>query len=308
MAEAKFILMDGKAVPFEDAKIHVLAPAITYAGMVFEGIRGYWSEERGLTYLFRLDDHLRRLQDSMRALRYGAFYSLEELRPQVEEAIRVNQFRETIHLRVMALITGVPPAITTSGPVSLVITAGAYTMKDWWEKGMSVSISSWQRVHESSTPPRVKTSANYTNGRLGMLQAHLDGYDATLMLTREGKVAEGPTATFFMKRRGKLITPAVTESILESITRETIIELASDVLNMPVEQRPVDRTELYTADELFFCGSGWEIVPITSVDRIPVGSGKPGPLAVRVRDTYMDVVNGRNQAYMHWLTPVQSKD
>jgi branched-chain amino acid aminotransferase len=304
MAEAKYILVDNEPVPFEQAKVHVLAPAITYAAMVFEGIRGYWSERRQQLYLFRLDDHLRRLQDSMRTMRYGAEYSLDSLRSQVIEAVRVNGFRETIHLRVMALVTGLPPSITTSSPVSLVVTAGVYPMKDWQTTGMSVGVSSWQRVHESSNPPRVKTSANYSNGRLGMLQSQLDGYDATLMLTRSGTVAEAPVATFFMVRRGRLVTPSITESILESITRETMIELATDVLGLPVEERPVDRTELYSADELFFCGSGWEVVPITQVDRIPVGGGRRGAITAQLREVYLEVVKGERPGYENWLTPV----
>jgi branched-chain amino acid aminotransferase len=224
----------------------------------------------------------------------------------VFEAVRVNEFRETIHLRVMAMVTGIPPSITTSSPVSLVVTAGVYPMKDWQKHGMSVGVSSWQRVHESANPPRVKTSANYSNGRLGMLQSQLDGYDATLMLTRDGTVAEAPVATFFMLRRGKLVTPAVTESILESITRETIIELAAQATGLPVVERPIDRTELYSADELFFCGSGWEIVPITSVDRIPIGTGAPGEVTAKIRATYLDVVTGVRPGYDHWLTPVWS--
>jgi branched-chain amino acid aminotransferase len=307
MAEAKYILIDGKAVPYADAKVHVLAPAITYAAMVFEGIRGYWNEQREEIFVFRLDKHLQRLRESMRVMRYGADYSLAYLHDQVLEAVQVNQLRETIHLRVMVMITGVPSSISTSSPVSLVITAGPYAMKDWQQTGMSVGISSWQRVHESSSPPRIKTSANYSNGRLAVMQALHDGYDATVMLTREGKVSEGPVATLFMKRRGQLVTPAMTESILESITRETIIELAANVLGMPVVERPVDRTELYSAEELFFCGSGWEVVPITSVDGIPVNGGAPGPLTARIRDLYLDVVRGNDTRYGHWLTPVWSQ-
>jgi len=307
MAEAGYILMDGVATPFSEAKVHVLAPAITYAAMVFEGIRAYWSETRGELFLFRLDEHLQRLQASMRTMRYGATYELDELRRQVLEVIRVNEFRETIHIRLMAMVTGIPPNITTSSPVCLVATAGAYTMKDWQSLGMSVNVSSWQRVHESSNPPRVKTSANYSNGRLGMLQAQLDGYDATLMLTREGKVSEAPTATFFMLRRGRLVTPSITESILESVTRDTLIELATRELGMPVDERPVDRTELYNADELFFCGSGWEIIPISSVDRIPVGTGRPGPVTAKVRSTYLQAVKGELAPYERWLTPVWAR-
>jgi branched-chain amino acid aminotransferase len=304
MAQAKYILGDNEPVPFAEAKVHVLAPAITYAAMVFEGIRGYWSERRQELLLFRLDDHLRRLQASMRTMRYDAQYSLESLRSQVIEAVRVNGFRETIHLRVMALVTGLPPSITTSSPVSLVVTAGVYPMKDWQSTGMSVGVSSWQRVHESATPPRVKTSANYSNGRLGMMQSQLDGYDATLMLTRAGTVAEAPVASFFMVRRGRLVTPSVTESILESITRETMIELATDAIGLPVDERPIDRTELYSAEELFLCGSGWEVVPITRVDRIPVGDGRPGATTARLRQVYLETVHGERADREAWLTPV----
>ncbi len=306
MSESKFILMDGKPVPFHDAKVHVLSPAITYAAMVFEGLRGYWSEKHKELFLFRLNEHNLRLQESMRIMRYGVKFDLDELRRQMIEVIQVNGFRETVHIRAMAMVTGVPPSITTSSPVTMAIHAGPYPMKDWQTSGMAVGVSSWQRIHESSNPPRVKTSANYSNGRLAMLQAQLDGYDAALMLTKDGTVAEAPVATFFMYRRGQLVTPSVTDSILESITRDTIIELSSDVLGLPVTQRPIDRTELYSADELFFCGSGWEVIPITSVDRIPVGAGKPGPITARIRDLYLDVVQGKKEEYMHWLTPVWS--
>jgi branched-chain amino acid aminotransferase len=304
MAEAKYILFDGQAVPYADARVHVLAPAIAYAAMVFEGIRGYWNDEHGQMYLFRLDEHLQRLRQSMRVMRYGVEYGLDALREQAIEAVRVNDLRETIHMRAMAMLTGTPPDITSRAPASLVITAGAYPRKTWWDTGMAVEVSSWQRVHESSNPPRVKASANYSNGRLAMLQAQENGYDGTIMLTREGRVSEAPVATVFMHRRGKLVTPSITEGILESVTRDTLIELARDELGLPVEERPVDRTELYSADELFFCGSGWEITPISSVDRIPVGGGKPGPLTRRVSDAYHDVTHGRNARYAHWLTPV----
>jgi len=306
VSESKFILMDGKPVPFHDAKVHVLSPAITYAAMVFEGLRGYWCEKHNELFLFRLNEHNVRLQESMRIMRYGVKFELDELRRQMIEVIRVNGFRETVHIRAMAMVTGVPPSITTSSPVTLAITAGPYPMKDWQTSGMSVGVSSWQRIHESSNPPRVKTSANYSNGRLAMLQAQLDGYDAALMLTKDGTVAEAPVATFFMYRRGQLVTPSVTDSILESITRDTIIELSADVLGLPVVQRPIDRTELYSADELFFCGSGWEVIPITSVDRIAVGTGKPGPITAKIRDLYLDVVQGNREDYQHWLTPVWS--
>jgi branched-chain amino acid aminotransferase len=304
MAEANYILMDGKAVAFSEAKIHVLSPAVAYAAMVFEGIRGYWNDECAEMFLFRLDEHLLRLRESIRTMRYDADFCLADLRRQVIELIRINDFRKTIHLRVIAAITGVPPTITTSSPVSFIVTAGVYPMKDWAHTGVAVGVSSWQRVHESSNPPRVKASANYGNGRLAALQAKIDGYDTPLMLTREGKVSEAPTATLVMRRRGKLVTPPVTDSILEGITRDTVIELAADVLGESVVERSIDRTELYSAEEIFLCGSGWEVVPVTSVDRIPVGNGTPGALTGRIQAVYSDVVHGRCEEYRNWLTPV----
>jgi branched-chain amino acid aminotransferase len=298
-----YVLMNGRPVPQEEAVIPVSAPAVAYASAVFEGIRAYWSERDRQMYVFRLDDHLRRLQFSMRAMRYDAEYDLATLRTQTLEAIRVNELRQDIHLRMTALVTGAT-AITTSGPVTLAITAGPYPPNQWVDRGMAVGVSSWQRVHDTSSPPRIKATANYSNGRLAMLEARQNGYDAALMLTREGKVAEAPVATCFVVRNGDVLTPACTDGILESITRSTLIELFRDEFRTVVTERSVDRTELYDAEEMFLCGSGWEVTPVASVDRIPMRAAAPGPVTRRIRDTYMHAVRGELPARKAWLTPV----
>lgn len=301
MGKEKYILLNGEAVPYADAKIHVLAPAVTYAATVFEGIRGYWDSDHKTMWLFRLDEHLKRLQMSMKIMRYGANFELADMAEQVIHIVRVNELAEDIHIRLLAMIEGTA-SITTSGTVAYAISAGPYPPNKWIDKGLAIGVSSWQRVHDTSSPPRVKATANYSNGRLAMIQAQADGYDASLMLTRDGKVSEAPVAAFFMIRGGVAYTPLVTDGILESITRDTLITLFREQLQIPVVERQIDRSELYTADEMFLCGSGWEIAPIASVDRVLVHDGKIGPSTQAIRALYREVVTARRPEYSHWLT------
>lgn len=303
MSKPAYILVDGELVPFDDAKVHVLSPAVTYALTVFEGIRAYWNEDTRELYLFRLEDHLLRLQRSMRMMRFAASYSVESMRQQILRLVRANNLKENIHLRVMAIVGG-DPSVSATGPVSFVVTAGPYPSTKWVDDGMHVQVSSWQRVGDMTNPPRIKATANYSNGRFAMLQAQADGYDSAIMLTRDGKVAETPVATLFLVRRGEIITPGVTEGILESITRDTLIQLLSERMDMRTVERQVDRTELYASDELFVCGSGWEVTPIATVDRIPVALSAPGPITRKIRDIYFEEVYGRAPQHPEWLTPV----
>jgi branched-chain amino acid aminotransferase len=303
MTGKAYILMNGEAVAQDRAVIPVTAPAVAYAGAVFEGIRAYWSERDRQLYVFRMDDHLRRLQFSMRAMRYEQEFTLEVLRGYVMKAIQVNGLREDIHLRMTALLTG-PTAITTSGPVTIAVTAGAYPRLQWVDRGMSVGVSSWQRVHDSASPPRIKATANYSNGRLAMLEARSNGYDAALMLTREGKLAEAPVAACFVVRNGQVLTPSCTDGILESITRETLMILSREELGTAVHERSIDRTELYDCEEMFLCGSGWEVTPVASVDRVPLRLTAPGPFTARIRDLYLRAVRGELSGRRRWLTPV----
>lgn len=305
MKQMQYIMMDGEVIPFNEAKLHVLSPAVTYAATVFEGIRMYWNEADQQLRIFRLNDHLKRLNHSIRMMRYDIEIDVEELIQQTITIIRKNDIRGDSYSRIMAMVTSEDhPNIGTSGPVSIAIAPGWHAGSSAWrEKGMRTSVSSWARINDRTHPPRIKATSNYTNGRLAMLDAKRSGYDATIMLTTDGKVAEAPIASIFMVREGKVITPAVTDGILESITRATIIELCQETLDLEVIERSVDRTELYTADELFFCASALEIAPIASVDDIPVVGGAPGHVTRRIRDAYETCVQG-NFPREEWFTAV----
>jgi branched-chain amino acid aminotransferase len=300
---SKYMLVDGAAVHTKDAVIPIGSPAVAYAAAVFEGVRAYWSDSDRQLYVFRLDEHLERLRASMRIMRFGVSYTMADLRAQVLQAIRVNELREDIHLRVVALVDG-PTDITASGTVRLAISAGPYPPNRWVDRGVAAAISSWHRISDASMPPRVKATGNYSNGRLAMLQAREDGYDVALMLSPEGKLAEAPVAACFMVRHGIVSTPLVSDGVLESVTRATLLDLFSEHLGTQVLERRVDRTELYDCDELFLCGSGWEITPVASVDRIGMLSGAPGPVTTQIRSLYMDAVRGRLDTRRGWLTPV----
>jgi branched-chain amino acid aminotransferase len=188
--------------------------------------------------------------------------------------------------------------------VGFTIAASPRERPKYAETGMSLGVSSWTRLSDNSCPPRIKATANYHSARLTQLQAKSDGYDAALMLTAAGKVSESPIACFFMVRDGRLITPGLGSGILESITRETILTLSQEITGKPVIERDVDRSELYFAEEAFLCGTGQEILPVTSIDRLPVGDGQVGPLTRKVQKAYFDAVRGITPDRHEWLTPV----
>jgi branched-chain amino acid aminotransferase len=173
------------------------------------------------------------------------------------------------------------------------------------EGGLRCCVSSWARTSDNAIPIRLKCGANYQNGRLAQLQAQADGYDAPIFLTRQGKVAEGTGASLFIVRKGALVTPTITSDILESVTRATLIEeVCPNVLGLDVVERDIDRTELYVAEEAFFCGTGYEITPITSIDRFPLGQGEVGSITRRLQAAYASLVRGTDRRYPEWRTPV----
>jgi branched-chain amino acid aminotransferase len=172
------------------------------------------------------------------------------------------------------------------------------------ENGVASKTSTWIRISDHAMSPRIKCGSNYQNSRLAILEAAADGYKTVLFINQRGKLSEGPGYCIFLVRKGVVVTPSVTSDILESITRLTLIDLFQKELGVDVEDREVDRTEMYVADEAFFCGTRMEIVPVTSLDRIPIGDGKPGALTKKVQQIYFDIVRGKTKRYAHWLTPV----
>jgi branched-chain amino acid aminotransferase len=301
--EPKFISFNGDLVPFSEARVHILTPGMKYGAGVFEGIRGYWNARRQEMFVFRLQEHLDRLQFSMEVMRIAHDLTNERLTEAVLEVVRANEFREDIHIRPLVWVDGQGDMLDT-GPVGWAVSALARPQSRFVTDGVNCAVSSWRRINDSAMPPRVKATGNYINSRLAGQQARLDGYDSVLMLTQQGYVAESHGACFFMIRNGKPVTPSVTSSILESITRATVIDLLEKLTGQQVEQRDVDRTEVYNAQEAFFCGSGYEIEPILTLDRHKVGAGTVGELTRQLQQQYFALVRGESNEHTDWLTPV----
>lgn len=301
MADPK-IWMNGKLVTQAEAVLPVNSAAVFYATNVFEGLRAYWNETDDQLYCFRLDEHFARFRESMKMMRFTVPYSDADLHAAVKATLTGNAFREDIHMHLVAYVAGA--GMEATSPTGLYINPRRRG-RIAEETGLRCCISSWARTSDNAIPIRLKCGANYQNGRLAVLQAKADGYDAPIFLNQLGRVAEGTGATFFMIRKGQIVTPPVTSDILESITRTTLIEkLCPEGLGMQVVEREIARTELYVAEEAFFCGSGYEITPITSVDRFPLGDGHVGAITQKLSTAYMNIVRGTDKRYPEWRTPV----
>jgi branched-chain amino acid aminotransferase len=303
MSELK-IWMNGRLVSQAEATLPVNSAAVFYATNVFEGLRAYWNGKDEELYCFRLEEHFARLRESMKMMRFTIPYSDEDLGNAVREVLAGNEIREDVHMHLVAYVLGA--GMDATGPTGLYINPrrrgriaeGA---------GLRCCVSSWVRTSDNAIPIRLKCGANYQNGRLALLQAKADGYDAPILLNQRGEVAEGTGASFFMVRKGKLVTPPVTSDILESITRATLIEeICPNLLGLEVVERDIARTELYVAEEAFFCGSGYEITPIVSIDRFPLGDGAVGPVTERLLTAYMNIVRGADKRFPAWRTPTYS--
>jgi branched-chain amino acid aminotransferase len=280
-----------------------------YAATVYEGIRAYWSDDRNELFIFRLGEHLERLQQSARLSRFALLETPAEIEAQLLGLIRANELREDLHVRILAYVTADDGLIDAVGPIELAIATmpmGRYPERGNAKTALDVGISHWQRLHDGAMPPRVKTSGNYVNSRLALTHARLSGYDDALLLDANGKVSEGPGYNFFMIRGGRVITPRVTQGILEGVTRATLIELFRAEHGIDVVEREIDKTEVMVADEAFFCGSGKEVRAIGSVDRHELSESAPGPVTRAIETTYFDVLRGLQPVYAHWLTPVWS--
>lgn len=301
--EKRKIWFKGDIVDSDMAMVNVLSPTSQFGLNVFEGIRGYWNEKDQQLYIFRLSEHLQRLFISCKLIGIRCPYSVEDLTNYLLETIRVNDYREDIAIRMTLFVDGEGTWSATE-TVEMFIAPVRKSRANFADlKGYAACISTWERISDNCLPPRVKAGANYINGRYGHLEARRNGYDLPIFLGNTGKVSEGAGSCIFMIRGNELITPPLTSSVLESITRETIIDLASRS-NIDVVVRDIDRTELYLADELFLCGSAAEITPIVSVDRIDVGSGIPGSVTRLLLKAYFDSVDNVGNMFSNWVTSV----
>ena len=300
--ELPYIWFNGELTPRAQATLPVGSAAVFYGTNVFEGLRAYWNDAEEDLYCFRLAEHFTRLRESMKMMRFTIPYSDDDLYEAVREVLTGNQVHDDIHMHMIAYVAGSGQDATE--PTGLYINPRNRGRMTAAGTGLRCCVSSWTRTSDNAIPIRLKCGANYQNARLALLQAQADGYDTPIFLNQRGKVAEGTGASLFIIRKGKLVTPTITSDILDSITRSTLIEqICPGLLGLDVVEREVDRTELYVADEAFFCGSGFEIAPITSIDRFPVGDGEVGPITTRLLDAYMHLVRGIDTRFPEWRTP-----
>jgi branched-chain amino acid aminotransferase len=302
----KYIFLNDELVPWEDAKVHVSTVAFKFGTAVFEGLRGYWNEDHQQMYLFQMDAHMRRLEYSQKFMRFEQVFDGAYVREKTIELLRANEFRATVHSMATVFVEGFGgPAV--SGPVGLAITAATRGGPGQLEEGCTAQVSSWQRVADNAMPMRVKCNANYQNGRLAGMQARADGYDTAILLNARGKVSEGPGMCFFMMRDGVASTPHTSSDILESITRSTVIDLLRES-GVEVQERDIDRSELAAADEAFFCGTAWEVTPVTAIDRLKVGDGEVGRVVRGLQERFFSVARGESADHPEWRTPVYTTD
>ena len=301
----KVVTINGNLMPLKDAKVSITAPGLSYAALVFEGIRAYWNKEHKQLYIFRLDEHLKRFINSMKLLKFIDYPNLSSIKADILQNIQANNYQEDIYIRLQGYIDEWGEMAVRS-PVSTSIVSYPRPRAIAFTEGKNFTISSWQRLDDNASPPRIKASANYLNSRLASIQAKESGYDGGIMLGPNGKVSEGPGGCIFLIRNGNLITPSITSGILESITRDSIIEIA-DTLKIKVQTRDVDRTELYIADEIFYCGTGQEIMPILSVDKMLAGEGIPGKITKTLQSEFTEIVRGNNPIFKSWISPTYKK-
>lgn len=303
------VWLDGRIVAAEEANLSVFTLTALRGTNVYEGMRAYWSEEKGNLFVWELDAHLERLFQSMRIMRMTPPFDYDGFKDAVVSWCRANEFREDVHLRLVAYVGEVRAGgMAAYRPED--VTYGAFIFggpqphaKDL-EEGIHVSVSSWRRITDDTLPPRVKAGANYQNNRLVAMEAATNGYDDGIILNRDGTVAELTGACVMLVRGDDLITPPVTAGILESITRRALLRMFETNHNRKPFERAVDRTELYVADEALCCGSAKEVTPILSVDRIDVGTGTPGPITRRLQESFFRAVRGQDADWEGALTPV----
>jgi branched-chain amino acid aminotransferase len=299
---------EGKFVPIEEANLNVMTHAFNYGSAVFEGIRGNWNPAHEELYLFKVREHIDRLVQSARILRMNGTYDADEISNLVVELARRCDYKEDMYIRPMVYKSGldIGPAIHSVEDKLLIYSR---PLGDYLDPnaGATVMTSSWRRVDDTSIPARAKVSGLYVNNGLATSEAKQNGMTEAIMLNQDGHVSEGAGENLVMIRKGVLISPPESDNILEGITLDTALFLASEKLNLPVQRRTIDRSELYIADELFMTGTAAHVTPVTEVDRVPVGNGQPGVISRKLQKLFFDAITGELSEYKNWLIPVYAE-
>jgi branched-chain amino acid aminotransferase len=302
------VYFEGKFVPVEEANLSIKNHSFLYGTSLFEGIRGYWLPEKGCASIFRMKEHYERILANSRIFFMTPTVSLDELMSLTEELVRRNAHQQDFYIRFTLYKSGISigPYLDKVKTEFCIWThpLGAYVNID---DGLHVTVSSWRRVDDNAIPPAAKAGGAYMNTAIMITDAKRNGFDEVITLTQDGNVSEGSAMNIFLVRKGKLVTPPPTENILEGVTRDSIIILAREELGLEVEERTIDRTELYRCEEAFFTGTAAQVAPITKIDHREIGTGKIGPITQRVQKLYFDVVKNKVPKYSHWCTLVDAK-
>ena len=309
MALPGYAYFEGNIVPYGEAKVGVATHALNYGTAAFGGVRAYWNPDEEQLFIFRPRDHFIRLLNSAKLILAEIPHTPESLIEIALELLRVEGYREDVYIRplIYKAEEGIGVRLHDLRD-EITIFALPFTRYVDRDDRAHVTISSWRRIDDNAVPARGKISGAYVNSALIKTDAMQAGFDEALVLTNEGHISEGSAENVFMLRDGVLVTPPITDNILEGITRRTIITLARELLGLEVVERPIDRTEVYLCEELFLTGTAAQVTAVTRVDHRPIGSGDMGPVTARLRQAYQDVVRGRLPAYRDWNEPVYQKE
>ncbi len=305
MFPGKVAYFEGEYTPIENAKISIMTHAFNYGTGLFEGIRGYYSEKKNAILIFKLKEHIDRLVRNCRILCMEITETPEDIETICIELVKKSGFKEGVYIRPIIYKSELSLGPLLKGIESKLC---CYVIKlgDYCDitSGLDVCVSSWRRLSDNAIPSRVKATGSYINSALAASEAKQAGFNEAIFLNEDGTVVEGSAMNIFLVYQGELITPPRSESILVGITRNTIIDLVKNELGLNVIERPIARTELYIADEIFFCGTGAQVVPVRSVDRRIIGNGQPGPIIKQLQEIYFKVVRGEHEKYLNWCTVV----
>jgi branched-chain amino acid aminotransferase len=304
-ATTRFAYFGNRIVPIAEAKVSVMTHAFNYGTGVFGGLRGYWNAEQEQLYVFRPLDHFKRFLQSASLLRMALPYTPQSLTDIVTELLRTEGYRENCYIRPLAYLSSETISVRVHDMDSAVtvfsMPFGQYIAN---EKGAHVAFSAWRRVDDNAIPARGKIAGAYVNSAMSSTDVRLAGYDEALVLNQDGHISEMSSANFFIVRDGVAITPPVQSNVLEGIVRRSVIQLLRDELGVQVQERNIDRSEVYIADESFMCGTGVQISAITRIEHRAVGTGEMGDITSRLRALFFDVVEGKVAKYRDWLAPV----
>ncbi len=298
---------EGEYVALRDAKVSIMTHAFMYGTAVFEGIRAYWNEEQGVLYGLKLREHMERIRRNAGMLLMADLPSVDELVHVVVETIRRNGFREDAYIRPCLYKSGKAIGVRLHNlPHELTVLALPFGNYVDTENGIRLMTSTWRRNADDALPARGKIVGGYVNMAFQKTEAELNGFDEALVLTADGHASEASAANMFVVRDGLLLTPPVSDDILEGVTRRAVLELA-EVFGIPVESRKIDRSEIYVADEMFLCGTGVQLSPVIELDHRPIAGGAIGPITKQLHEAYFAAVRGRDSRFAHWLTPIPSR-